>query len=93
MDFTRLSMFRPISPTYKPYPSKCINHHKALDIMPGDKNEFIKEESFRWNDTIIKSPLDGMIHDRLFFSTKFSHLKKNLSIILELWKKLLLGCY
>ena len=34
------------------YPSKSQNHHKALNVISGDKYEFIKNESTTWNSSI-----------------------------------------
>ena len=52
MDYTRLSMFRQPALEYAPYPLKLPNHHQALlDIISGDKDEFMKRKSIKWTSS------------------------------------------
>ena len=45
IDHTCLSMFHNLTPEYMSYPLKCPNHHKTLNVISGDKGEFMEDES------------------------------------------------
>ena len=47
-------MFRQSPLEYMPYPAKFPNYHKALDVIYGDKDEFIKNGSTNWISSIKK---------------------------------------
>ena len=47
-------MFHQHGPKNMPYPSKCPNHHKVLNVISRDKDEFFRNESTKWISSIQK---------------------------------------
>lgn len=54
MDYAYLPMFYQPAPKDSTYPSKCLNHHKAMDIISGDMDKFTEDEIPKWISAVQK---------------------------------------